>query len=84
MIGFNRNNCYHCPCKGCVERVAEPNCHGACERYKEWRAKIDDINKAERVRHQSNDTMSEAKKRHVWRSKRYSRQLTYQNRINTK
>ena len=62
---------------GCDDRVADPNCHPACERYKAWRAKMDWIAEAERQRHRNNDTMSESKKKAVWRSKRYSRQLTY-------
>ena len=24
------------PCKGCTDRVVEPNCHTTCERYKEY------------------------------------------------
>lgn len=26
------------PCKGCPDRVVEPNCHMTCERYKEFQA----------------------------------------------
>lgn len=25
-----------CPCKGCTERTAEPNCHGTCKKYLSW------------------------------------------------
>lgn len=25
-----------CPCKGCNDRVADPNCHGTCQRYVDW------------------------------------------------
>ena len=29
------------PCFGCVDRVAEPNCHGTCERYAEYVKEMD-------------------------------------------
>lgn len=29
-----------CPCKGCGKRSVEPNCHGYCQEYKDWRAGI--------------------------------------------
>ena len=77
MMSINRSNSNVCPCQGCHDRVPDPNCHGTCERYKAWRAKLDTINEAERKHHQNNDTMSDAKKKAVWRSRRYSRQLTY-------
>lgn len=32
------------PCKDCAERCAE--CHGKCEKYAEYRKKIDDIRQA--------------------------------------
>lgn len=31
------------PCKGCEERTAE--CHVTCIRYKEYRKKLDELNK---------------------------------------
>lgn len=77
MMTFNRGNSNNCPCKECPDRVPDPNCHGTCERYKAWRAKMDRIAEAERKRHKNNDTMSEAKRRSLWKGKRYSRQVRY-------
>lgn len=44
---------------------------------------MDQHGEAERTRHKNNDTMSEAKKRAIWKSKRYSRQSRYTHKINT-
>ena len=33
----------NCPCKGCTERKL--TCHGFCEKYKAWKAKIDERNR---------------------------------------
>lgn len=79
MMDFNRENNHGCPCMGCTKETGRrPGCHDHCEdRYLPWRKELDARNEAERKRHRNNDTMSEAKKKAVWRSKRYSRQLTY-------
>lgn len=73
MMQFKRGDspCKHCPDQGCGAY------HNKCEKYLKWRAKLDKQNEAERTYHKNNDTMSEAKKKATWRSKRYSRQLTY-------
>ena len=34
------------PCKDCIDR--EIKCHDKCERYKEWKKGVDDLNKARR------------------------------------
>ena len=34
------------PCKDCQDRV--PGCHGFCDRYKEWKLRLDELNKARR------------------------------------
>ena len=26
-----------CPCQGCADRVADPNCHPGCKQYEDWR-----------------------------------------------
>lgn len=31
------------PCKGCEERY--PGCHSKCEKYKEWKSRLDEVNK---------------------------------------
>lgn len=84
MMAFNRANSNGCPCKECGERVAEPNCHMTCGKYIAWQGKMGSIKEAERKHHESNDTMSDAKKRALWKSKRYSRQQTYLRKIDTR
>jgi hypothetical protein len=32
------------PCKDCRDRI--PGCHGSCARYKEWKQRLDELNKA--------------------------------------
>lgn len=32
---------HEAPCKGCIERTVEPNCHTACPRYLAFRAAVD-------------------------------------------
>lgn len=76
-MDFNRASSHGCPCRGCTDRQPGTGCHDRCERFQAWRKKLDERNKKERQFHQSNDTMSEDKKKHLWRSKRYSRMLTY-------
>lgn len=31
------------PCKGCRDRVVEPNCHMTCEKYLAYRAHVDRV-----------------------------------------
>lgn len=76
MMDFNRETSHKCPCHHCPDKGCGAY-HGQCEKYLKWRKALDERNEAERKFHQSNDTMSEAKKKAGWRSKRYSRQLTY-------
>ena len=72
---FNKENKSKCPCYGCTKRVADPNCHPTCEEHLAWKKQNDARKEAEREFHRKNDnTMSDNKKRAIWRSKRYSRQ----------
>lgn len=73
MMQFGRGDspCMHCPDKGCGAY------HNQCPDYLKWRKELDERNEAERQYHKNNDTMSDAKRKANWRSKRYSRQLTY-------
>jgi hypothetical protein len=61
-----------CPCKDCEDRTV--TCHGVCGRYQEW--KKTETEKKEEINRMngSKDTMSDAKKRAIWRKLRYSRQ----------
>ena len=67
-MDWNRSNPHNCPCKDCQDR--NPGCHDRCEKFREWRAKIDSRNEAERAFKQKNDTLSTRKKRALWRNKR--------------
>lgn len=75
-MDFNRSSSHGCPCRHCPDKGCGPR-HDTCEQYIEWRKRIDERNEAERTLRQSSDVMSEAKKKEVWKNKRYSRQLTY-------
>ena len=76
-MSFNRDNNKGCPCAGCKDRVVEPNCHMTCEPFLKWRQDKDDENKAKRMGEVS--TMSETKKRAIWKKMRYSRQVRFNN-----
>jgi hypothetical protein len=41
-------------CNGCTERVADPNCHGYCEKYLAERAQLDQRNAEVRKRQEVN------------------------------
>ena len=70
-MSFNRSNsrcpCRHCPEQGCGAK------HSTCEKFKAWRAELDEINK-EKAKDNTNN-MSDAQKRKLWQSKRYSRRM---------
>ena len=70
MMQFGRGDspCMHCPDKRCGVY------HNLCPEFLKWRKALDERNEAERKYHKSNDTMSDAKRKANWRSKRYSRQ----------
>jgi len=71
-MAFNRENSCGCPCDGCMDRVVEPNCHMICKPYLEWKERMQAS--ADAKRHDRMDVISEAKKRQIWRARRYSRQ----------
>lgn len=82
MMNFNRDAGNGCPCKECPEKGCGAK-HDTCEQYTEWQKQLEKRNAAERNFHKGNDTISDAKKRDIWRGKRYSRRLWY-NRNGTK
>ena len=59
---FNREFNGNCPCQGCEERQPGTGCHDRCGKFREWRAKVDKRNEAERAYHQANNTISEDQK----------------------
>ena len=65
-MAFNREYNNGCPCMGCTDR--HQGCHGKCDKYKEWRAKMDKLMKARQDARV--DTMSEARAKKIWREKR--------------
>ena len=77
MMDFSRDNRSGCPCRGCGDRY--PGCHDHCGKaeYLRWKTKMAEKKKAEREYKEANYTMSEDKKREMWRGKRYSRQVRY-------
>ena len=73
----NRGSITKCPCKGCEDRTV--TCHGACGKYQAWK-KTETEKRAEINRIKgSKNTMSDAKKRAIWRKMRYSRQASLNN-----
>jgi hypothetical protein len=50
-------------------------------KFKEWRKKVDERRENERQFHIRMDTMSESKKRELWRQKRYQRHRKNQNKL---
>lgn len=80
-MGWNRSNCGACPCRECAPPKREPGCHDRCPEFMEWRREIEAMREAERREQESRDTMSDAKKRVLWRKRRFSRTRTY-NRYN--
>lgn len=83
MMDFNKESSHGCPCKPCPKKGCG-SYHDVCPEYRTWRKELDEKNHAERLRHQSNDTMSNAKKKSIWKGKRYSRQIRYTRKIDTK
>ena len=69
-MAFNRGGTLGCPCGGCDERSAA--CHDRCDKFKAWRVKVDARRQKEREYNASNNTMSEAKRKELWKRKRYS------------
>ena len=69
------------PCKGCTDRHfierdgKEMTCHAECEAYISWSAKDRERKEALHQELKSRDILSEAKKRQIWRNKRYSRRI---------
>lgn len=41
------------PCLGCTERTVTPNCHGTCERYKEFTAERERVREAKAREHEA-------------------------------
>lgn len=66
---WNRENTQGCPCKGCPARY--PACHDKCEKFAEWRKKIDAKRNARRLARESADILSTAKKKQMWKKQRY-------------
>lgn len=78
-LGWNRSNNGDCPCNGCTEE-RYPGCHDHCPKYPEWRKKVDARREAEKREQESHDVFSDAKKKEIWRSRRYGKKRN--NRIN--
>lgn len=81
MMQFNRTKNKDVPCSECPDRDAE--CHARCERYREWRKELDRKNAERRKELCSSDLISDAKKKAIWRTKRYSRNKLLSNKYDT-
>lgn len=72
-MSFNNRGGYSdCPCKGCDRRTV--TCHGVCREYQDWKKEVEARNAARNAEMKRLDTMSNAKKKAIWRKLRYSRQ----------
>ena len=63
-----------CPCKGCTERKPGTGCHDRCEQFKAWKEKEEKKKEAKREA-ESTVIISDAKRKAIWRSQRYGRNL---------
>lgn len=72
-MGWDNHNNTHCPCYQCEDRKPGTGCHDRCERFLAWKKKQDERNANERKMN-GVDIMSDAKKKAIWRKKRYGRQ----------
>ena len=58
-----------CPCKDCKERF--PACHSHCNRYKEWRAKLDKLKEENKIHFVGKTPNSWYQGREVWQKYYY-------------
>ena len=64
---WQRSKWNNCPCWQCKERTEA--CHGKCERYGEWFARIQKAKEAERK--DNVETISDSALRKIWRRQRW-------------
>lgn len=50
-----------CPCYKCDDRY--PGCHGYCEKYLEYRKKLDEVNEKARLDNEMRNSIIETRKR---------------------
>ena len=58
----------NCPCRDCTERTL--TCHSGCGKYKEWKAKLEDMNRRRLEEKAKRDVMSSAAKKKIMLFKR--------------
>ena len=68
----NRNVNGDCPCKDCD--IHTVTCHVVCQRYNNWKKELEIKKEEDKKRRGSVNTMSDAKKKAIWRKMRYNRQ----------
>lgn len=72
MAGFNNRGMYSdCPCKTCD--IHTVTCHVVCTKYNDWKKKKEEEKLAREAVYKRYDTMSDAKKKAIWRKMRYDR-----------
>lgn len=59
------------PCKGCEDRQAA--CHSTCERYKAYRARVDEVKKRRAEEHLADDDLRALDARRSKRVRHYRR-----------
>ena len=69
-MGWKDERDNKCPCKGCDKREPGTGCHDRCEAYQKWKASEQEL-KEEAKRLNGINTMSDAKKKALWRAARY-------------
>ena len=72
-MSFNNkdSNGSKCPCKDCERRTM--TCHGVCREYQDWKKEVEARNAIRNADRKRFDTMSESKKKAIWRKLRYDR-----------
>lgn len=71
-----------CPCKGCKKREPGTGCHDRCEEYQRWKEAERKLKEEEKRVHGIN-TMSDTKRKAIWKASLY-RNRANKAKVNTK
>lgn len=69
-MAFNRYGPGDCPCKDCD--IHTVTCHVVCQKYGQWKKEKEEEKKAREADRQRFNTMSDAKKKAIWKKMRYA------------
>ena len=70
-MSWNRTRNNNCPCQGCTDRYPACSAHCEKEEFKVWKEKTAKAKEAEKKYKESLGTLSDAKKKMLWRKQRY-------------